>query len=64
MRVFTTGQIREFDRVTIDRYGVPSHSLMETAGHKLFDEIYNRYPALKKVFILLGRGNNGGDGLV
>lgn len=64
MRVFTTAQIREFDKITIERFGVPSHSLMEIAGHKLFDEICRSRPVPKKVLVLLGRGNNGGDGLV
>ncbi len=64
MRVYTTNQIRESDKTTIEKYGVPSHSLMEIAGHKLFDEICKVRPEPEKVLVLLGRGNNGGDGLV
>ncbi|MCX7943780.1 MAG: NAD(P)H-hydrate dehydratase [Deltaproteobacteria bacterium] len=64
MRIFTNDQIRELDKITIERYGVPSFSLMEIAGHKVFEQICKRYKQLRRVFILLGKGNNGGDGLV
>lgn len=64
MRVFSVEQMREYDRMLIEDYGLPSHSLMEVAGHKIFERIKNRFPCVKSVFILLGRGNNGGDGLV
>lgn len=64
MRVYTVDQIKEADRTTIERFGLPSHSLMEIAGHRIFETIIKRNPIAKSVFILLGRGNNGGDGLV
>lgn len=63
MRIFTTSQLRELDRIAIERYQIPSHSLMEVAGQKLFEEIKKVFQ-FNSAFVLLGRGNNGGDGLV
>jgi len=64
MRVYSVNRIREFDRITIDEFGLPSHSLMEVAGHNLFKEIRKRFEGARSVFVLCGKGNNGGDGLV
>jgi NAD(P)H-hydrate epimerase len=64
MRVYSVNRIREFDRITIDEFGLPSHSLMEVAGHNLYREICKRFEDINSVFVLCGKGNNGGDGLV
>ncbi|MGC9043574.1 MAG: NAD(P)H-hydrate dehydratase [Myxococcota bacterium] len=64
MRVYSVEQIREYDRILIEDFNLPSHSLMEVAGHKIFEQIKRRFPGIQSVFILLGKGNNGGDGVV
>ena len=66
MLVVTAKEMRELDRLTIEKYGVPSLTLMERAGEGVFDALLERFPkATKKgVLVVAGRGNNGGDGLV
>ena len=68
MKVLTAAEMREVDRLTSERYGVPSLQLMEAAGRHVAEscrEIIHaseRHP--RKISVLCGKGNNGGDGLV
>ena len=66
MKVLTSTQMREIDRRTSAEFGVPSRQLMENAGNRVADFLRARIPELirKKVVVLCGKGNNGGDGLV
>jgi NAD(P)H-hydrate epimerase len=54
------------DRYTIDEYGLPGFTLMESAGRGCADAMAAAYGPLDdaSVLILCGKGNNGGDGLV
>src|SRR5438552_14712997 len=66
LKVLTAEQMREVDRLTTERYGVPSIILMENAAWAVAGAITQRLAgnvAGKKVLILVGKGNNGGDGL-
>jgi NAD(P)H-hydrate epimerase len=58
--------MRAADRYTIDAYGIPSFTLMESAGRGCADRIRAAYGSLDgaAVVVLCGKGNNGGDGLV
>ena len=65
VKVVTAAQMRAIDRRAIEEFGIPSHQLMEKAGHAVADETAKLAgPPPKKILILAGRGNNGGDGLV
>ncbi|PID55808.1 bifunctional ADP-dependent NAD(P)H-hydrate dehydratase/NAD(P)H-hydrate epimerase [candidate division KSB3 bacterium] len=66
MKVATAAEIRELDRRAIEDVGIPGAVLMENAGTKVLRVMQKRYAALKhrKVLIVCGKGNNGGDGLV
>ncbi len=66
MLVVTAEQMREMDRLTIQKYGVPSLTLMERAGEAIARAISERFlPSAKKgVLVVAGKGNNGGDGFV
>ena len=37
MKALTAAEIREVDRLTTERYGIPSVQLMENAGKAVFD---------------------------
>jgi ADP-dependent NAD(P)H-hydrate dehydratase / NAD(P)H-hydrate epimerase len=64
MRIVTASEIREMDRLTIEKIGIPGIVLMENAAQgagRMFFEHFN--PALgSNVVIICGKGNNGGDG--
>ncbi|HEX4641852.1 MAG TPA: NAD(P)H-hydrate dehydratase, partial [Candidatus Acidoferrales bacterium] len=66
MKVLTAAQMREADRLTTERYGIPSLELMENAGAAISDFLRERFADLarRKILVLCGKGNNGGDGLV
>jgi hydroxyethylthiazole kinase-like uncharacterized protein yjeF len=66
MKVLTADQMREVDRLTTDRYGVPSLQLMENAGAAVADYLVQAFPDLstRNILVLCGKGNNGGDGFV
>ena len=65
MYLVSAAQMRELDRLTIEQYGTPGHVLMERAGsgatQVLLDFLEQRP---KRVGVVAGKGNNGGDGLV
>src|SRR3977135_4592169 len=66
MKVLTATQMREADRLTTERYGISSLQLMENAGAAIADFLREKFPDLaqRKIVVLCGKGNNGGDGLV
>jgi ADP-dependent NAD(P)H-hydrate dehydratase / NAD(P)H-hydrate epimerase len=66
LKVLTAEQMREADRLTTERYGVPSLELMENAGTRVVEFLRGEHEHLERrhIAMLCGRGNNGGDGLV
>ncbi|AZH27789.1 NAD(P)H-hydrate dehydratase [Paenibacillus sp. M-152] len=104
MYMVTAEQMRQLDRYTIDKLGIPTLTLMENAGRAVADEVLKlcaerrgksgginevthtgagdvpehgsvirtdsssrgRYDVCERAhwYILVGKGNNGGDGLV
>lgn len=63
MKIFTSSQMRDFDRFTLREQHIGSVTLMERAAAKCFRWISKRYPIHKAILVLCGMGNNGGDGL-
>ncbi len=64
MKIVTAAEMRETDRVSSERYGVPSLDLMENAGHAVAQFVLSRYPSANRIGVICGKGNNGGDGFV
>ena len=63
MKVVTAAEMREIDRVTIEKLGLPALVLMERAGVAVAAKA-RELSSGRKVVLLCGGGNNGGDGLV
>lgn len=66
MKILTAAEMQRLDRLTTERYGVPSLTLMENAGRGVVESLEDSCAPLasQKIAILCGRGNNGGDGMV
>ena len=64
MKVVTAAEMRRIDRETIEGIGIPGIVLMETAGSAIVSAIERHYPTCRRIGILAGKGNNGGDGIV
>lgn len=66
MKILTAQQMREIDRLTVERAGISYPTLMETAGSRLVEAIISHYGSVAGRFctIFCGKGNNGGDGAV
>ena len=54
---------RELDKKTIQKFH-SGFKLMENAGRAIFEVIKNKFDKQKKIKILCGPGNNGGDGYI
>jgi hydroxyethylthiazole kinase-like uncharacterized protein yjeF len=64
MKILTAAEMGAADRRTVEQFGVSIETLMDKAGGAVARFCLRRYPAAKRITVLCGKGNNGGDGLV
>ncbi|MDZ4261814.1 MAG: NAD(P)H-hydrate dehydratase [Pseudomonadota bacterium] len=62
--LYRAAEVRELDRIAIEAHGIPGIELMNRAGAALFDQLCRRWPDARKILVVCGAGNNGGDGYV
>lgn len=62
--LYRAEQVREFDRIAIQEFGIPGAELMERAGSRAFQLLQELWPQLEHVTVICGVGNNAGDGYV
>ncbi|HZJ57967.1 MAG TPA: NAD(P)H-hydrate dehydratase [Clostridia bacterium] len=66
MYVVTPEEMRKIDNRAIEEFGIPGIVLMENAAIRTVDVVEREYPNLYncgRILVLVGGGNNGGDGL-
>jgi len=61
VKVVSSDEMREIDRISIEETGIPAEVLMNNAGKSVAEFIIEKFRD-KKISILCGTGNNGGDG--
>ncbi|MFH1507456.1 MAG: NAD(P)H-hydrate epimerase [Candidatus Omnitrophota bacterium] len=61
-RLLTSALAKRLDLIAVKKLGISTLVLMENAARAVAQEILND-PAHKKIIIVCGKGNNGGDGL-
>jgi len=64
MKIVSAEEMRAIDRLTSERFGVPSLTLMENAGSAVTDHVLSQYGSAQRIVVFCGKGNNGGDGFV
>jgi ADP-dependent NAD(P)H-hydrate dehydratase / NAD(P)H-hydrate epimerase len=64
MKIVTAEEMRAIDRATSQRFGVPSLTLMESAGAAVADYVLSHHATAERIVAFCGKGNNGGDGFV
>ncbi len=64
MQILTSAEMSAVDRRTAEEFGIPLETLMENAGTAVARFCLRQFPATKRVVVLCGKGNNGGDGFV
>jgi NAD(P)H-hydrate epimerase len=52
------------DRATTEQFGIPSLDLMRTAAAAVAAFAREQFPRARRITVLCGRGNNGGDGMM
>ncbi len=60
--IVTASEMKKYDRNTSSYFGVSPLVLMERAALAVVEEIELRYKDKKRILIVTGCGNNGGDG--
>ncbi|MEW6581406.1 MAG: NAD(P)H-hydrate dehydratase [Actinomycetota bacterium] len=62
--LFDAAAVRDADARAAKRFAMPSLLLMERAGLAAADAVLARFPAAGRAVVVVGKGNNGGDGMV
>jgi ADP-dependent NAD(P)H-hydrate dehydratase / NAD(P)H-hydrate epimerase len=63
MKIYSASVIKELDKYTIEKSGISSIDLMESAAEVFTNYFSKKFGKKNNVKIFCGTGNNGGDGL-
>lgn len=63
MKLYSAEQSQQLDKLAIGSGHFPGILLMKRAAYRAFQTLKQHWPQAKKLYILCGSGNNGGDGL-
>ncbi|TMN70356.1 bifunctional ADP-dependent NAD(P)H-hydrate dehydratase/NAD(P)H-hydrate epimerase [Pseudoalteromonas sp. S1727] len=63
-RVFCAEQVRTHEPAAAAQSGVAMYTLMERAGKAVFDQTIKHFPQAQNYVVLVGVGNNAGDGYI
>jgi len=62
--IYQTAQIRELEKLAEERFGISGEVLMQRAGKAALECLVRQWPKARKIAVVCGTGNNGGDGYV
>ena len=61
LALYTAADVRRIDRNAIERCGISGYELMQRAADAAFAMLRERWPEARRIVVLAGGGNNGGD---
>ena len=64
MHVLTAAEMQACDRATTERFGIASIDLMRAAARAVAAFAQQQFPRARRIAVICGRGNNGGDGMM
>lgn len=64
LSAYTTEEMQALEKLASKKYGVSTDEMMRHAGKSLHDFVVDELPAVKRILVMAGKGNNGGDALV
>lgn len=64
MKIFDAPNIRQWDQATMAEQNIDPSALMKRAGEACADWLFRHYGRETSICIAIGKGGNGGDGLV
>jgi len=64
MHVLSAAEMQACDRATTERFGIPSLDLMRAAAAAVAGFAREQFPQARRMTVLCGKGNNGGDGMM
>ncbi len=64
INVLSAAEMQACDRATTERFGIPSIDLMRAASASVAGLARLHFPRARRITVLCGRGNNGGDGMM
>jgi NAD(P)H-hydrate epimerase len=62
--LYTAAQVRALDQAAICTLGIPGYALMQRAADAAWRVLRARWPRARRIVVLCGTGNNGGDGYI
>lgn len=60
--LYGAAEVRELDRRAIEDQGIPGYALMQRAAAVAWRGLLRRWPQARRIAVVVGGGNNGGDG--
>jgi len=64
MKVLSATEMQACDRATTEQFGLTSLELMRAASAAVSAFALEQFPKVRRVTVLCGKGNNGGDGMM
>ncbi|UWZ86747.1 NAD(P)H-hydrate dehydratase [Occallatibacter riparius] len=64
MKILSAAEMQACDRATTESFGIPSFDLMRHAAAAVATFARERFAKARRITVLCGRGNNGGDGMM
>lgn len=62
--LYRAQQVRDLEQIAIQQYQLSGEELMARAGAAVFTLLQHKWPGKKRITVVCGVGNNGGDGYV